>query len=333
MKKSLSEGELRGLVNSIWIETPYCARILSRLHQLLSASQVGVQVCSLLVGESGTGKTELIKTFQHQHPPKRTKEGVVRPLLFVEVPHHPTAISILEVLLQGLGDPRPSAGSRSQKMMRLQTLLAEQMVAMAILDDLQHMVDKNQQLVLYDASECLKEIMISSRVSILGSGLEDAAKVVMSNEQLKRRHVACMSLPRFDWEDQESQDIFLGVLQEFQRSLSMFQLPRLASGEVGLRMYLASGGLIDFVAKILREAIWNALNAKSWSIRLDDLAEARETALFDVEPLQGNPLRSSFPLRRSKLSELIAHAKKINQRVVRPISKRSVKGHLAQIGL
>ena len=333
MKLPMTDERLRGLVSGIWIETPYCTQIIFRLHQWLSASRAGVRVSGLLVGESGTGKSELLKTFLKLHPETRTKEGISRPVLFVEVPHHPTAISILEAILNRLDDPHPYAGSRSKKMARLHKLIAEQGVVMTILDDLQHMVDKNQQFVLYDASECLKEIMISSPISIIGSGLEDAAKVIKSNEQLKRRYAAGMHLPRFDWFETESQDIFLGVLQAFRRTLSMFQMPNLASADVGLRMYLSSGGLMDFVAKILQQAVWNALDAKTWKISLDDLADARDLALFDTEPLEVNPLRSEFTMRRNKVDELVKQAKKINQRVVRPIPKRAMRGCLDQIGL
>jgi Bacterial TniB protein len=335
MKRPNDIEELRGLVGRIRVMTPNFESGMSKLNQWMSGAKAGSYVCSLILGESGTGKTVLLEMFAAKHPAARDGDGIVRPVMFVETPHHPTVIAVLEAMLRALGDPRPEKGSRTQKMVRLEKLLAEQGVKLILLDDLQHMVDKNQNVVLYDSAECLKEIMVNNRVGIIGSGLVDSELVVKSNEQLKRRFVAPFRVPRFDWSDADSQDVFLGVLREFRAQLSMFELPRLEGDEMSLRMYLATGGLIDFVAKILRQAIWNALDKGTRRIAMPDLGAARNDALFEVESLSDNPFDANFNLRKNGLAEKLASAKKINQRVARPVSKRSAiaRGHLAQIGL
>lgn len=334
MKGSDDGQELRGLVDRIRVMTPHFQSGMFKLDQWMSCANAGSYVCGLTLGESGTGKTVLLKMFEAKHPPTRDAEGILRPVVFVETPHHPTAIAVLETILKALGDPRPEKGSRTQKMVRLETLLSEQKVRLLLLDDLQHMVDKNQNLVLYDTAECLKEIIINNPVGIIGSGLVDALLVVKSNEQLKRRHVAPFHMPRFDWLDDESREVFVAVLGAFHARLSMFELPRLDGIEMALRMYLATGGLIDFIAKILKQAVWNALDKGTREIALHDLEAARNDALFEVGDLKGNPFDKKFDLKKD-LEEKLAVAKKINQRVPRPVSKRSViaRGHLAQIGL
>lgn len=335
MKRDFDDAELRGLVARIRVLTPHCKYGLDKLSQWMSVARAGVFVCGLILGESGTGKTELLRTFAAKYPPRRNGEGMQRPIVFVEMPHHPAAIAMLEAMLKALGDPRPEKGSRTGKMNRLETLLREQGVQLILLDDLQHMVDKNQNLVLYDAAECLKEISINNHVGIIGSGLADAKLVVKSNEQLKRRYVAPVEISRFDWEDDDSQDIFVAVLKEFETRLPMFELPRLGGSEMSLRMYLATGGLIDFVAKILQQAVWNALDSGTRKIALGDLAIARNEALFEVESLSENPFDKKLNLEKD-LEKKFAAAKRINQRVMRPVSKRSVIAsgrHLKNIGL
>lgn len=335
MTTKRDEQQLRACVEKIRVRTPGWRLVETRFHQWMQAAMSGVQIVALVVGESGTGKSEILKHLLRQLPHTLTAEGIVRPLVLVEVPHHATSISLLKAILMALGDPVPEKGDREDKLRRLKKLLQEQSVRFIFLDDLQHLVDKGQDIVLYDAAECLKEIMIGTKVSIVAAGLEDAKKVVDSNEQLKRRNRARVEVNRFDWANEESREEFVGLLAQFQKHLQEFELPNLSSREMAFRMYLASGGLVDFVSSILMQAIWNALDAKRWKISIRDLAKARDEALWDDGQLGKNPFSDDFSVRKCDLESQISAARRINARVARPVSKRSqrAKKHLARVGL
>lgn len=334
MNAKQNDSDLRALVSRIRVMTPCCISGMERLNQWLSAAQAGDYPCGLLLGEAGTGKTELLGMFCKKYPAQRNEDGVVRPLLFLETPHRPTAITMLEAILKALGDPDPEKGKRTSKMHRVSVLFREQQVKLVLLDDLQHMVDKNQNLVLYDVSECMKELTIVNHIGFIGSGLPDAKRVIQSNEQLARRNYASIHTPRFDWLDKGSKKAFVGTLKAFQARMDMFELPSLGSEELALRMYLATGGLIDYVAKILKAAVWDALDSNRRKICLRDLELARDKAIFEASTLGPNPFAAKFPIN-SDLATKISEAKKINQRVPRPVSKRSAaaRNALAQIGL
>lgn len=326
MEASLHEDlDLRSLVNNIRIYTPDFRAGMAALIQWMLATLSGVQVCSLIIGESGTGKTELLKMFVAQHRAQRDQNGIIRPIVLVFTPTSPTAIGLLEAILEALGDPRPGKGTRTEKMRRVVKALKDQKVLMLLLDDVQHCLDKNNGMVLYDASECLKELINTTSVSIIGAGLEEAKNVVDSNEQSKRRHRAPFRIRRFDWSDPESQNAFVALLAAFQKHLHAFDMPKLASPSVALRMYLASGGLVDFVAKILSQAIWDALDCKRREIALTDLGMAWLKALHEAERLGPNPFDAHFNLKEKHLEEKLRLAKLINQHVARPVSKRSAK--------
>jgi hypothetical protein len=334
MTKKPSDESLRSLVNGVRVETPDFEKGMESISQWMAATRAGVPVTALILGESGTGKTELVETFVAKHVEKRDASGLSRRALRMQIPTSPTAIAILECMLRKLGDPRPEKGTRNNKMHRVIRALTDQSVLMIFLDDLQHCLDKNSGLVIYDASECLKELIDNLCISIVGVGLHDARKVVASNEQFARRNRAPVKIRRFDWADAESQDAFVALLAAFQSQLSMFDMPQLDDPDFALRMYLASGGIIDFVAKVLSQVVWDLLDGNGRVARLSDFNKAWTRALFDADGLGENPFGAHFRLDCG-LEEKVRKAKLINQHIIPPVSKHRTKAAnlLASVGL
>lgn len=332
--KKFDEIELRSRIRSVRVVTSHWNNGVRSFNRVRIGVHCGEPLIALIVGESGTGKSALLDHLQGLHPVSRTADGLRREVVRLTTPHHATPISLMEAILSALDDPYPARGSREEKIERIGRLMSEQRVRLLMMDEFQHLVDKGQGMVLFDATECLKEIVIDSKIGVVVAGLDDAKKVINSNEQLKRRCKAKVFFRRYDWEDDESQDEYVGLLREFQRSVPEFEMPDLSGGEMALRMYLASGGIIDFVASILSQAIWNAIDDGRWKIALKDLKLARDEALWDDGALGENPFGSKYELEKDLESKIVV-AKRINERVERPVSKRSASGrrHLAEIGL
>lgn len=334
MNAQVAEDALRCCVQNIRVITPWWNSSIERFHQWMSGARVGAFRCALILGESGTGKSKLLEHLASMFPERRVVEGVIRPIVMVEMPHHTTPVSILQAILHRLGDPRPDRGNRDEKMRRVGILLKEQGVRLLLLDDFQHLVDKGQDVVLYESAECLKEILITKGVGIVAAGLEDARKVVLSDEQLIRRSPKPILVPRYDWKDDSSQDELVGLLAEMQHRMSAFDLPLLDHPDMALRMYLASGGLLGYIADILAQATWDALDHKLRKITMKDLAKARDLVLFDDPTPGGNPFSSKYRLYED-FEHKLEQAKRINRRVDRP-NRRQQKGErglLTRVGL
>ena len=323
---------LRVLVDSIRVRTPYCHFVLAALKQWFLAALSGSRVTALIIGESGAGKTKILEMFAALFPARRNKDGIWQSVIIVNVPGEPTPIALLEAILVALHDPRPSSGTRTSKMRRVIAAIFNQGVRMIILDDLQRFVDRNSELVLYSASECLKEILSCTQVSIVGCGLPESKLVIAANEQLKRHFVAPVEIPRFDWLTAPSRNAFVPLLKAFQTHLQMFEMPNISGLEMSLRMFLGTGGLIDFLAKILKQVVWDALDRKSRKITMSDFELAWSRALWDAENLGENPFSDKFNVRVD-IKGKIAAARKINQHIARPVAKRQRKSLLKVIGL
>lgn len=327
-----AELKMRALVNKTRVTTDDCKYGLEMFGSWFLATISGVPVCALIVGESGTGKSTLIEMLLSRFKSVRDEYGVKRIAIAIKVPEWPTPISLLEALLEALGDPRPEKGTRPAKMRRLVKAIKDQGVLFIFLDELQHFVDRNQDRVLYDAADCLKKILIETNISIVAAGLPYSRMVIDSNEQLTRRFVVPVPMQRYDWLNLESRGQFIGLLAGFEGALAAFDMPAISSEQMALRMYLASGGLVDHVAKILAHALNQAIDKGSKKVSMANLARARDVALWDTSSPFGNPFAPKYALDK-ELEEKIRLAKRINQPVARPAKKGRSRSRLTSIGM
>jgi hypothetical protein len=142
------------------------------------------------------------------------------------------------------------------------------------LDEFQHFFDKTTHKVQHHVADWLKVLADEAQVGLVVTGLPSCLSVIQQNEQLAGRFMAPVRLHRFDWMNEEHRNDFIGILQGMQEALAAFDMPAFGSDEMAFRFYCATGGLIGYLAKLLKQAIWNAIDAKKSSVDLSDLALA-----------------------------------------------------------
>jgi hypothetical protein len=110
--------------------------------------------------------------------------------------------------------------------------------------------------------------------------------VITQNEQLAGRFLAPIQMPRFSWENEEEREEFIAILRAFNGTLSEhFETPRLDSDEIGFRFYCGTGGLMGYLTRILRTAVWNAVDSKQRKITLRNFDEAHTQAVWNQKGL------------------------------------------------
>ena len=237
-----------------------------------------------LIGESRTGKSSVLAYTEMAHPRQRLPERLLVPVLRLKTPSKPTVKGLAEQFLLGLGDPLfNQRESEIDKTNRLLKLLEECDTRMVMIDEFQHFYDKATHKVMHYVSDWLKILSDESRLAMVVSGLPSCLAILSQNEQLAGRSMAAHTMPRFLWSDEVQRNEFIGVLESFQNGLQMFDLPDLTSDDMAFRFYVATGGLIGYLAKILRQATWNALDIDDPTIRLSDLSVAFRDAVLAQE--------------------------------------------------
>lgn len=311
-----SESKARRIVDDTIIHHTAFKSAMDHLDGLWRDAQARIPTVVPLIGETGTGKSTVVKAFLNAHPIVRAPDGLQIPVLYIEVPPNPTPRALGEAFLAALGDPRPTAGSAANKLDRIGVNMERSGSVMAFLDDLHHFIDKRQRIALFAATDYLKAFVSMHNIVLVCIGLPETRLVIRSNEQLRTRSQTPLELQRFDWMNAESQDAFVSVLNSFQDVLAGYELPELASADVSIRIFLATGGLIRYVSRILSRAVRTAIDKGTVLITLGDIETAWAREVDGANEEFPNPFDRSFKL--NDLPNKIAAARKIGQRVERP---------------
>lgn len=276
---------LKNLVENTLVPHSAFEKASSRLEQCFHyADGASEPICVAVVGESRTGKSRALEECVANHPQVRQPEGLYVPILYVKTPSKPTVKGLAELMLRAMNDPKFDTGTENAKTIRLRTLMRNTGTCMVMIDEFQHFYDKGSHKVMHHVADWLKILADDSKVALVVAGLHSCQAVLDQNEQLSGRFLAPILMPRFDWNNSIHREEFCGILGAFQESLGEhFELPGLDSLDMAFRCYCGTGGLIGYLTKFLRQAVWNAIDNKRRSITLEDLALAHDEAVWSKE--------------------------------------------------
>jgi Cdc6-like AAA superfamily ATPase len=258
------------------------AEARQRIEQCFAFSAAKAEAEGLaIVGESGTGKTSVLKSFQSNHMPTRSPDGMEIPILYASVPPMPTVKSLAGVMLAALNAPDSERGTENEKSKRLRVLMRETGTRMVMIDEFQHFYDRGKRQIMLHVADWLKVLIDETRSTLVVAGLPSCRVVINENEQLARRFMASIQLPRFAWTDPRQRGEFISILEEYHNQIAKdFKVPALHSDEMAFRFFLATGGLMGYLSKLLRTTLRDAAERKRASISLEDLNVAHARAMW-----------------------------------------------------
>lgn len=284
-------------IDQILVEhTPFVAAKTRLIQHYVASRTCAEPVCLAIIGESRSGKSRVLDHVTLQYPAERRDEGMYIPILTISTPSKPTVKGLAEKLLLALGDPLWNRrASENEKTERLIVLLKQVGTTMIIIDEFQHFYDKGSHKIQHHVADWLKTLVDRARIALVVAGLPSCIAVISQNEQLSGRFTGAIRMPRFDWLDERERDEFKSILEAFQDMLPEYEFPDLASDEMAFRFYCATGGLVGYIAKILRQAIWDALFENRSVIGLEHLEKAYNEAVWQRSSLNSiNPFAAGF---------------------------------------
>ncbi|WP_259400154.1 TniB family NTP-binding protein [Pseudoalteromonas sp. SG41-5] len=166
----------------VFIEYPIISTVFNDFDRLrLGKGLTGEKPCMLLNGDTGTGKTALIKQYKERHLPQFINGVMNHPVLVSRIPSNPTLESTLAELLKDLGQ----VGSTKRKLRvngtRLTTSLIENLktcgTELIIIDEFQELIEHNQGKKRREIANRLKYINDEAGVSIVLVGMPWAEKI------------------------------------------------------------------------------------------------------------------------------------------------------------
>lgn len=280
----------------------------SRIEQCFSYAKRSCEpICIALIGESRTGKSRVLEESYIKHPKVRSKERLEVPILKVSVQSTPTIKGLAEQMLYSIGDPLFNVGTENIKAIRLRTLIGNAGTLMIMLDEFQHFYDKKLHKVSFYVTDWLKILVDDCKVALVVAGLPTCEAVLAQNEQLVGRFLSPIIMPRFDWKNSIQREEFIAILGSFNEALStQFDLPELDQQDMAFRCYCATGGLIGYLTKFLRQVECNAYYKGANRIDLEDLMIAHNQAVWTKASALSLPSPFSREFNITPTSKLLA---------------------------
>lgn len=280
------------LVESTYIGYPRLEELLSKIGFCQRISTVTADPeCMFIGGDTGAGKSTLCDQYMSNYPkkilPTRTHGCVLRLSIPTRATHH----SLVEAMLEALGDKFPTNGTTHRKTMRLRNLLRDCGVELIILDELQLFYDKDANKVLKDTCDWLRGLIVDTKIPVVLLGLPEAEAVLNANEQLSRRFANRHKLTPLTFSDDKDMDELSTFLLMVEKELPLRERSGLNSYDMAYRIRYATDGVVGYIMTLIRKGFRIALEAGVEKIDLDILEEAFDLYIQKDKPTKTNPFR------------------------------------------
>lgn len=189
----LTKEQKKELIKDLYVISPYINRIMDELDFCKNESKYKHSpICLCIYGAPGLGKTLLCKKYISKYPQynleTNEKKQTIKPILYTKVESTATEKSLATSLLRDLGDPFFLSGNTVDKKSRLVNLLPLCKVEMIIIDEIQHIYDKDSQKIIQSASNFIKNLIEDTNIPIILVGLPDVINIIETNEQMSSRY-------------------------------------------------------------------------------------------------------------------------------------------------
>ena len=270
-----------------WIDHREASLVLSLLQELLEQPLRERMENILLLGESGMGKTMILRKFERINArPFDTTAGVERrSVVVVRMPHEPTEAAFVDQLLVALRAPRsgPVGRPRLQEMRDTAfRVLREVRARVLVIDEINSVLvgtPRQQRLFL----QLLRFLSNELAIALVCAGVPEARHALLSDSQLRSRFTD-VELPLWQADEELQRFVNLLVAGMPLRRPSPIDAPK-------VRRLLAerTGGVTLNVSKAIERATIAAIRTGKESI---DLAALEDETVWRGITVQRLPLGS-----------------------------------------
>ncbi|HEH9401812.1 TPA: TniB family NTP-binding protein [Aeromonas sobria] len=292
MNLSSSDAEKLKSFICCYVETPLLRTIKDDFDRLRYDKQfAGEPICMLLTGDTGTGKSSLIRNYMAQSPEQSGHGFIRKSLLLSRIPSKPTLESTMVELLKDLGQwgseyrlHRSSAEGLTDALIKCLKRCETELI---IIDEFQELMENKTREKRNQIANRLKYISETARIPVVLVGMPWAAKIA-EEPQWASRLMVRRTIPYFKLsEDAES---FVRFVMGLAKRMPFAMQPKLEAQHTIFALFASCKGRIRELKNLLNESVKQALVAHAETLKHEHIAIA--FTLF--YPDQVNPFLQSI---------------------------------------
>ena len=294
MSNSLNTHTIATNLRRCFLNLPQTDSAIKRMRQLAAYSCNGEEPEHLLlVGDSGTGKSTLLKKFISAYPRVEHLEFTEVPVLYTEVPSKISIKSLAGLMLLNLGSEYWSRGDEVDRTYQLVQLIRACKCRIIILDEVNHLVDRGGAKTNYAIGDWIKQLGTSANTSIVLAGTLRAKQLLWTNAQLASRYGEILTISPLSMENGRAAE-FMGALQSLESLISPLSSLRLCDEINAQKIAFATGGRLRSIRKLLVRAVEIAGAQPRPKLDLGVLSLAFEQVIFAQAGPDRNPFSQKF---------------------------------------
>lgn len=295
MATTVSAHAICKLIRTSFVRFSHVHQLLQKLDDLYKYNCTNEEAENIsLLGESGVGKTRLLKKFCNAHPRIEHKDFTEIPVLYTKVPPQGNIDSLASAMLQALGSPFWDKGKPKQLVYQLKCLITKCKVRMIILDEMNHLVDKRGIKTHHHIADWIKELSDEMGVPFVLAGIPRAERLLHTNDQMRSRAREVIIIQQFSVESDAAVKEFQSVLKSFATLMDGLPTIDLSHKTMARRMAFATDGRLRDIRSLLVRAVQLAFDQPSAQITMPILANAFRQVIYSNGPDDRNPFCENF---------------------------------------
>jgi hypothetical protein len=256
---------------AFWIDFPEAQRAVETLVDLAHDDPDERPTCVVLVGQSGMGKTSILREAQrrieHDFPePRDGDDARYTPMLRTVIPSSPTSLKINLTFLWKQGWPITSNTHRTADL-KVVDLLRKQRTRLVAVDNV-HAILTASGKARRDTLDAFRFLMSEGNVPMVVAGLDIAADVFSDDVELAYRSII-LRLPLWLPGDPSTQ-----LIRELARGLRLIEPERLAEPEIAQFIWHHSQGVTGNFKRLLHWALKVARRDGRERVEFADIRQA-----------------------------------------------------------
>lgn len=308
-------GQRQDLMKKIMVEhSSYQEAIngIRRFHRPVDGGVPDAGSLGLLIGDSRTGKTFAAKRYVKEFANTAGPEGMVMPVVRVDMPADGGPAAILAAIAGELGLLVTQRMTNQMVFAAIKRALGRAKTELLILDEAEQFARPDAKRLLAYVRDLLRKLLDIGTFNILCVGLEKTYDVLQSDPRLVGRGLLPYTrLAPYEWGSREGRNAFRLLCQGFDQYLPFDEMAELASTDIALRLYTASQGNVGRLHDMIYFGGCVALNRQANRLELSHLAEAYDIRRPYNDPfnpfrdnIENKPRRSNEPATKARAAKI-----------------------------